>query len=120
MTRTEACQILNIEETGTGEEPVNHVDVIDRFEVLYEKNSIKNGGSFYLRSKIFFAKEHLMQDWPEELNVTKFDNEDTEETQEDGEQQAATDQQAASDTAAEKDGKTKSSDDKDPPHPNKQ
>ena len=75
MTRTEACQILNIEETNA-EEPICHNEVIDRFEVLYEKNSVENGGSFYLRSKVFFAKEHLMQDWPEELNVSKFDNED--------------------------------------------
>ena len=50
-----------------------------RFETLYEKNSAENGGSFYVRSKIYFAKEHLMQDWPEELNVTKFDRAEDEE-----------------------------------------
>ena len=40
---------------------------------MFEKNGVENGGSFYLRSKIYFAKEHLMIDWPEELNVTRFD-----------------------------------------------
>ena len=82
MTRAEACQILNIEDVNP-EEPVSHTDVIERFEVLFEKNSMDNGGSFYIRSKVFFAKEHLMQDWPAELNVSKFDNED-EDQQEEG------------------------------------
>ena len=30
------------------------------------------GGSFYLQSKIYFAKEHLMQDFPPELNQSQF------------------------------------------------
>ena len=51
------------------------MDGLQRFETLFEKNAVDNGGSFYIRSKIFFAKEHLMQDWPAELNVSKFDNE---------------------------------------------
>ena len=75
MTRTEACQILNIDE-GNIEEPVCNNEVIERFEVLFEKNSVENGGSFYIRSKVFFAKEHLMLDWPAELNISKFDKED--------------------------------------------
>ena len=74
MTRTEACQILNIEESDElATEPVDHIQIMERFEILFEKNSVDNGGSFYIRSKIFFAKEHLMQDWPAELNVSKFD-----------------------------------------------
>ena len=83
MTRTEACQILNIEESDElATEPVDHVQIMERFEILFEKNSIENGGSFYIRSKIFFAKEHLMQDWPKELNVSKFD--ETDEKKEEG------------------------------------
>ena len=74
MTRTEACQILNIEEVADPKEPVCHNEVIERFEILFDKNSVENGGSFYLRSKVFFAKEHLMLDWPTDLNVSKFDN----------------------------------------------
>jgi hypothetical protein len=30
------------------------------------------GGSFYLQSKIYFAKEHIMQDFPPDDNVSKF------------------------------------------------
>ena len=65
MTRTEACQILNIEESGAdGEEaqnePIDHKLIMERFDILFEKNSAEKGGSFYIRSKIFFAKEHLM------------------------------------------------------------
>ena len=78
MTRTEACQILNIEDVAAAAgdqatEPVDYKQVIERFETLFEKNSETNGGSFYVRSKIYFAKEHLMMDWPAELNVSKFD-----------------------------------------------
>ena len=34
------------------------------------------GGSFYLQSKIYFAKEHIMQDFPSDLNVSKFNPSD--------------------------------------------
>ena len=57
--------------------------------MLYEKNSEKNGGSFYIRSKVFFAKEHLMMDWPEELNVSKFDKEESGEASSEEAQDAA-------------------------------
>ena len=49
---------------------------MERFDKLFEKNSIEHSGSFYVRSKIFFAKEHLMQDWPAELNVSKIVDEE--------------------------------------------
>ena len=76
MTRVEACQILNIQDSASeAGEPVDYQQVLERFEILFEKNAPENGGSFYIRSKIFFAKEHLMQDWPAELNITKFDKE---------------------------------------------
>ena len=53
---------------------------MERFEILFDKNSVEKGGSFYIRSKIYFAKEHLMQDWPKELNTSKFEG--TEEKKE--------------------------------------
>ena len=107
MTRTEACQILNIEDAAaeSGDvEPVDHAAIMERFEILYEKNAHENGGSFYVRSKIFFAKEHLMQDWPAELNVSKFDNEGEEdaasedqETQKEGQESSSDSKSAAAD-----------------------
>ena len=86
MTRAEACQILNITEPEGEEEenlPVDHLEVMERYDILAEKNSGTKGGSFYVRSKIFFAKEHLMQDWPAELNVSKVDVEGGEEPEAD-------------------------------------
>ena len=72
MTRAEASQILNIDDPEERHsEPIDHAEIMERFDLLFEKNSVEKGGSFYLRSKIFFAKEHLMQDWPAELNVSK-------------------------------------------------
>ncbi len=39
---------------------------------MFQKNNPEKGGSFYLQSKIFFAKEHLMQDFPADLNKSQF------------------------------------------------
>ena len=39
---------------------------------MFKKNMPEKGGSFYLQSKIYFAKEHLMQDFPPELNKSEF------------------------------------------------
>ena len=104
MTRTEACQILNIElddkdAAGNGDEaenePIDHKIVMERFDKLFEKNSAEKGGSFYIRSKIFFAKEHLMQDWPEELNVSKVMNTSEQEKSEDGKKGDAEDKNSS-------------------------
>ena len=39
---------------------------------MFEKNNPEKGGSFYIQSKIYFAKEHLMQDFPPELNKSQY------------------------------------------------
>ena len=33
---------------------------------------MEKGGSFYVQSKIYFAKEHLMSEFPADLNKSKF------------------------------------------------
>ena len=49
---------------------------------MFEKNNPDKGGSFYIQSKIYFAKEHLMQDFPPELNKSQFNpNPETAEKQ---------------------------------------
>lgn len=71
MTREEALQILNIdlkEEEAKGDPQ----KVMERFDALFEKNLPERGGSFYIQSKVYFAKEFLMQDFPIELNDSKF------------------------------------------------
>lgn len=83
MTREEACKILSIEEKAENPADLNPAEVmevriitynrcIQRFETLFEKNLPEKGGSFYLQSKIYFAKEHLMQDFPPTLNASKY------------------------------------------------
>ncbi|QSL64647.1 hypothetical protein MERGE_001949 [Pneumocystis wakefieldiae] len=57
ITTNEACQILNIKKM-----PIELSDVIKRYEYLYKTNDPKNGGSLYLQSKIFWAKERLKGD----------------------------------------------------------
>jgi mitochondrial import inner membrane translocase subunit TIM16 len=80
MTREEALQILNIEkaaEVDESAEPVENPNqeaehVMERFEHLFEKNMPERGGSFYIQSKVYFAKEFLMQDFPIDLNQSKY------------------------------------------------
>ncbi len=45
---------------------------MERFDILFEKNLPEKGGSFYIQSKLYFAKEFLMQDFPIEYNQSKF------------------------------------------------
>ena len=54
------------------EKELDSAKVMERFETLFEKNNTEKGGSFYIQSKIYFAKEHLMIDFPPELNSSKF------------------------------------------------
>ncbi|KAG5520264.1 hypothetical protein PMAC_001343 [Pneumocystis sp. 'macacae'] len=57
VTIPEACQILNIKKM-----PIELSDVIEKYEYLYKINDPKNGGSLYLQTKIFWAKERLKLD----------------------------------------------------------
>jgi hypothetical protein len=64
MTRDEALEILNIEPDAAdidivGEGKTEEIPelIMKRFDILSEKNSAERGGSFYIRSKIYFAKE---------------------------------------------------------------
>ncbi|KAJ3150286.1 mitochondrial import inner membrane translocase subunit TIM16 [Geranomyces michiganensis] len=49
----EAAQILNVEKTATTEE------ILKSYEHLFKVNNPKEGGSFYLQSKVYRAKERL-------------------------------------------------------------
>ena len=66
MTREEALKILGIE--AEIDESLDHKLIMERFDNLFEKNLPDNGGSFYIQSKIYFAKQHLMMDFPEEFD----------------------------------------------------
>ena len=67
MTRSEAMLILNLAEEDEEkkgeefpEETLDPKEIMERFDTLIEKNQIEKGGSFYVQSKIYWAKEHLM------------------------------------------------------------
>ena len=62
---------------------------MQRFDVLFEKNLPEKGGSFYIRSKIYFAKKHLMMDFPPEFDVSKFNPGQEEQSAEKKEEAAA-------------------------------
>ncbi|XP_017083617.1 mitochondrial import inner membrane translocase subunit Tim16 [Drosophila eugracilis] len=53
MTLEEAKQILNVDD------PKNVEAIIKNYEHLFQVNERSNGGSFYIQSKVFRAKERL-------------------------------------------------------------
>ncbi|KAJ1651965.1 mitochondrial import inner membrane translocase subunit TIM16 [Dispira simplex] len=59
ITIDEACQILNVQKDAPLEE------VMKKYNVLFKLNDPKTGGTLYLQSKVFRAKERL------EMELTK-------------------------------------------------
>ena len=57
LTLDEACRILNVAPPRGGDANLDHV--IGRFKRLFDQNDPKNGGSFYLQSKILRARERI-------------------------------------------------------------
>ncbi|KAI8803651.1 Pam16-domain-containing protein [Cladochytrium replicatum] len=59
ITIEEAAQVLNVKKDSSVE------DVVKRFEVMFKANDPKEGGSFYIQSKVVRARERF------ELEMTK-------------------------------------------------
>ena len=57
LTLDEACKILNVKPPQGGK--TNMENVYERFKRLYDLNEPKQGGSFYLQSKILRARERI-------------------------------------------------------------
>ncbi|KAF7846027.1 hypothetical protein BT93_L5545 [Corymbia citriodora subsp. variegata] len=57
LTLDEACKILNVKPPQGGQ--TNMESVMERFKKLYDLNEPKQGGSFYLQSKILRARERI-------------------------------------------------------------
>ncbi|KAH0536202.1 mitochondrial import inner membrane translocase subunit TIM16 [Glutinoglossum americanum] len=53
----EACKILNVAPPKGGK--VDMENIMTRFKKLFDMNEPKNGGSFYLQSKILRARERI-------------------------------------------------------------
>ena len=87
MTRDEALKILAIE-VAEEEEEIDPKNVMERFDFLFEKNQSEKGGSFYIQSKIYFAKQHLMSDFSSDLNVSKWNPENAGQEEEKKEEDA--------------------------------
>eukprot|EP00743_Colponemidia_sp_Colp-15_P006653 GILK01007172.1.p1 GENE.GILK01007172.1~~GILK01007172.1.p1 ORF type:complete len:152 (-),score=29.43 GILK01007172.1:239-652(-) len=65
ITEHEAQAILNTKPNSNPEE------VLQRYERLFTANDPKNGGSFYLQSKVYRAKEALVPEEAERLYYAK-------------------------------------------------
>lgn len=62
-----ALNILNIEVDDI--EDLNSREVLDRYYFLYKKNDPSIGGTPYLQSKVFAAKECLMERFPNSVEL---------------------------------------------------
>jgi mitochondrial import inner membrane translocase subunit TIM16 len=56
----EACKILNVKPPQQGKADME--DLMEKFKRLFDANDPKNGGSFYLQSKILRARERIETD----------------------------------------------------------
>lgn len=56
LTVDEAYKILNVKPAAEGP---SMESVAERYKILFERNDPKKGGSFYLQSKIYRARERL-------------------------------------------------------------
>lgn len=62
LTESTALQILNIEKSV---EEVEARVILERYYTLFKKNDPKLGGTTYLQSKVYAAKECLMARFPD-------------------------------------------------------
>ena len=62
-------------EDGLQKETLDPKLIMERFDQLIEKNQVEKGGSFYIQSKVYWAKEQLMIDQPKEFNLSKWNPE---------------------------------------------
>ena len=101
MQSGEAKEILNLQDL----KEIDEIIVEEKFKKMYELNSPDSGGSFYLQSKIFRAKEALFRDM-------KLEVENPLDQPEEGEERAT--QAEGEDAPSAEDGNNKKDDSKNP------
>mmetsp|Transcript_5241 Transcript_5241/g.8239 ORF Transcript_5241/g.8239 Transcript_5241/m.8239 type:complete len:142 (+) Transcript_5241:148-573(+) len=69
MAKDEALMILNVTEQEATAEAIQK-----QYERYFEANKVEKGGSFYLQSKIYRAKE-LLDDYVKEKNAEQMEDE---------------------------------------------
>ena len=67
MQTDEALKILNIEKPD-----LTSLLVETKYKKFYETNDPNKGGSFYLQSKIYRAKEALLEDIPKMSSILTY------------------------------------------------
>ena len=101
MQSGEAKEILNLQDL----KEIDEIIVEEKFKKMYDLNSPDSGGSFYLQSKIFRAKEALFRDM-------KLEVENPLDQPEEGEERAT--QAEGEDAPSAEDGSNKKDDPKNP------
>jgi import inner membrane translocase subunit TIM16 len=68
MTKSEANMILGFEKS---EKDVSAEEVKEAFERMYKLNEPENGGSFYIQSKIFRAREYIENEMMKDGKISR-------------------------------------------------
>ena len=69
ITKDEALMVLNLTENGTA--PLTAEAIQKQYDRYFEANKVEKGGSFYLQSKIYRAKE-LLDEYVKEKNAEQM------------------------------------------------
>lgn len=69
LTLSEACKILNVKPPEGGRADVEQLT--ERFKKMFDANDPKQGGSFYLQSKILRAKDRIEMEVREAKQVAE-------------------------------------------------
>jgi len=96
MRLDEAEKILNIDKDKHLEPQELRRLLNERYKTMYELNSVENGGSFYLQSKLFRAKEVLEAEFRRKYQMTLVPKEAFLQTQKQKSQPNATSAQGTS------------------------
>ena len=78
ITKDEALMVLNLTENETA--PLTAEAIQKQYDRYFEANKVEKGGSFYLQSKIYRAKE-LLDEYVKEKNAEKIKEDEAQQKQ---------------------------------------
>lgn len=85
ITKDEALMVLNLTENETA--PLTAEAIQKQYDRYFEANKVEKGGSFYLQSKIYRAKE-LLDEYVKEKNAEQIKEHEGKQQQQDHEKKS--------------------------------
>ena len=85
ITKNEALMVVNLTENETA--PLTAEPIQKQYDRYFEANKVEKGGSFYLQSKIYRAKE-LLDEYVKEKNAEQIKEHEGKQQQQDHEKKS--------------------------------